>query len=290
MTFPFIGSSFYLIIHPFQMTLFLLKIKHQTSSHHPSNSQTSSPHLPSSHLPIVHRKSFHPNIFPFPIKTYIPKTPENVYLCQTMQKQAAQINRMAVVVTAAGFSGRMGIPKAALAFDEKFTFAEQITQTFLKAGVAKVVLVVNADGMKQLKKSLFLQEEEKVEQVFNPFPEKERFFSLQTGLKTLTGFQAVFLHNVDNPFVNTETIRQLTNCFRPGGFVVPRHNHHGGHPILIAQEIVRDLTAFPDSTINLRAFLSRYPKIHCPVNDDRIHININTAKEYTRYFGKPPRL
>ena len=197
---------------------------------------------------------------------------------------------MAVVVLAAGFSGRMGMLKAALAFDDKTTFAEKIAQTFLDAGVGKVVFVLNSKGMNLLKKSSFLSKEKKVTFVLNPFPEKERFFSVKTGMKKLTGFQAVFLHNVDNPFVCKTTISKLTNCLQPDSFVIPRYAGRGGHPILLSQKIVRDLAFSREETINLRVFLSKYSPVFCPVHDEQIRVNINTAEEYARYFGRFPRL
>ncbi len=193
------------------------------------------------------------------------------------------------LIPAAGFSGRMGIPKVALAFDQKRTFAEKIVESYLEAGVQQVVLVVNRKGRAALEKKQCRFDEARVRIVLNPFPERGRFFSIQTGLKFLQDFRAVFLQNIDNPFVRPETLWQIAARYEPGSYVVPQYNGGGGHPVLLSQKIISALVSFPDKKANLRDFLHGYRKVPCPVDRDEILININSPDAYRHYFNSPPR-
>jgi len=112
------------------------------------------------------------------------------------------LQNSAVVILAAGFSGRMGIPKLSLPFDEKQTFTEKIISTYLTAGCKNIVLVVNRQGNEVLRQQTDFLTESNVSVVLNTFPQRERFYSLQLGLKLLDGFRAVFVQNIDNPFVH----------------------------------------------------------------------------------------
>ncbi len=193
---------------------------------------------------------------------------------------------MAAVVLSAGFSGRMGRPKWSLPFDERQTFIEKITEVYLRAGCGRVVLVLNPDGITAMEKRGLFTGNKRVVPVSNPFPEKERFFSVQTGLKALRGYPAVFLQNIDNPFVTSDILFCLAGSFRAGAYVVPQYGSRNGHPILLSKEIAGDLVSLPDEKENLRHFLREYPKIFCPVQDESILLNINTPEEYHRVFGK----
>jgi len=194
----------------------------------------------------------------------------------------------AVVILAAGFSGRMGIPKLALPFDEKQTFAQKIIRTYQAAGCAKAVLVINRQGEEILQQKKTFLIEETISVVLNLYPSRERFYSLQTGLKAAGGFRAVFVQNIDNPFVTVLLLQQLAAVFEPDKWVVPRYNGHGGHPVLLSRKIVRDIVHLPGYGYNLRDFLQSYPQINCPVNDESILANINSPETYRIYFGKDP--
>lgn len=196
------------------------------------------------------------------------------------------LQNSAVVILAAGFSGRMGVPKLSLPFDENQTFTEKIINTYLTAGCKNIVLVVNRQGKEMLKQQKDFPAKSNVSMVLNAFPERERFYSLQTGLKLLDGFHSVFVQNIDNPFVHPRLLQKLAEAFEPDTFVVPHYNGHGGHPVLLSGKIVRDIKTFKNIRKNLRDFLRAYPKNNCPVTDEKILVNINSPEEYRKYFGK----
>jgi len=191
-----------------------------------------------------------------------------------------------VLILAAGFSGRMGVPKLSLPFDENRTFAAKIIQTYQSAGCEKIVVVVNRQGREFLQSQESFFAESNISVVFNTFPERERFYSLLTGLKTLNDERPVFIQNIDNPFVEPALLLRLVNAFEPEAFVVPYYNGHGGHPVLLSGKIVNNLLASSDYRQNLRDFLQAYPKISCAVEDKKILININSLQEYREYFEK----
>ncbi len=196
------------------------------------------------------------------------------------------LKEYAVLILAAGFSGRMGIPKLSLPFDENRNFATKIIHTYRSAGCKNIALVVNRQGQELLNEQKTLSAGSNISVVLNAYPERERFFSLQTGLKTFQTGTPVFIQNIDNPFVESTLLYKLANALKPGTFVVPRYNGHGGHPVLLSSKIVHDLTTFPDYRQNLRDFLQKYPKISCPVEDEKIFVNINSPEEYRKFFGK----
>jgi len=202
-----------------------------------------------------------------------------------MTTNKKNLKDFSVLILAAGFSGRMGIPKLSLHFDRNQTFVTKIIRSYQSARCKKMVVVVNRQGQEFLKRQKYFSAESNISVVFNTFPERERFYSLQIGLKTLNDGTPVFIQNIDNPFVEPELLLRLVNVFEPEAFVAPCYKGHGGHPVLLSGKIVSDLVASPDYRQNLRDFLQIYPKINCPVEDEKILVNINSPKEYRKYFG-----
>jgi molybdenum cofactor cytidylyltransferase len=193
----------------------------------------------------------------------------------------------AVLILAAGYSGRMGMPKAFLPYDANRTFLEKIVSEYLTFGCTPVSVVLNKQGM-ELYEKLPLQQKENIIAILNPAPEKERFFSVQTGLKALNFKGSVFLHNVDNPFLTRDILEALASASKENIYVVPTYHEDGGHPILLSQEIVKALIETSDYEQNLRVFLESYDQIHVSVNDPNILTNINSKEEYEKFFRKLP--
>ncbi len=200
-----------------------------------------------------------------------------------MNGPGQKLENCAALILAAGYSGRMGVPKIFLPFDEHRTFLEKITLEYLTFGCSPVGIVMNAKNLVIYEKMHF-EHKDKIRTVLNPAPEKERFFSLQTGLKALNPTGAVFLHNVDNPFLEQQLLQALVEVSKAHAYVFPMYHGKGGHPILLSQEIVKALIETQDYNQNLKVFLQSYSKINVPVNDPKILANINSPEEYERYF------
>ncbi len=201
-----------------------------------------------------------------------------------MKSQNARSLTVSALILAAGNSGRMGKLKAFLPFDNEWCFLERIVREFFEFGVQKLAVVLNLAGMNAFEKLNFPQKS-RVHAVLNAYPERERFYSLQTGLKALPTDKPVFIHNVDNPFVQKADLAKLIKLIRQNTYVVPTFKNKGGHPILISPEIARDLVSTDDYSQNLKYFLHQYTKTRVDVNNEKILININSPNDYERYFG-----
>ena len=190
------------------------------------------------------------------------------------------------VILAAGLSERMGTPKFMLNFDDTRTFLDKIIETFLDFGCDQIVVTMNSSGIK------FIEEKnisypEIVQIVLNPNPEFERFYSIKTGLKSLSKQQNTFIQNIDNPFVNKKILRILSKSLMQNNYCVPVHEDKGGHPVLLSKNIVINLITEKSHKLNFREFLKSYSKNKVETADKRIFANINTEEEYKSYFKNP---
>ena len=190
-----------------------------------------------------------------------------------------------VLILAAGTSGRMGRLKAFLPFDQHRCFLEKIIDEYFDFGISELIVVLNDNGMRTFEKMNF-KKKPAVKAVLNAYPEKERFFSVQTGLAALSALDAVFLHNVDNPFINKEVLHKLLKHIAPETYVVPVFDNSGGHPVLLSKEIVSNLISVSDYTLNLKTLLHRYATTRIPVDDEMILVNINTPEDYEYYVKR----
>ncbi len=189
-----------------------------------------------------------------------------------------------VVILAAGRSGRMGEPKFALRFNDEKIFLEEIVGQYLAFGCKEIVVVMNGDGKKLFDKlNLRLPGIAKI--VINSHPEYERFFSLKTGLNSLANSNNVFIHNIDNPFVDEDALKLLFKYAGKHDYCVPVYKDRGGHPVLLSGKVVEAILREDDSGINFRDFLKRYDGRTVGVETDKILVNINTPNDYREYFS-----
>lgn len=195
----------------------------------------------------------------------------------------SETNKPVALILAAGTSKRMKKLKPFLSYDENRTFLDKILFSFFTFGCQEAWIVLNKQGMEQASGENYYKN---VHLVMNEHPEKERFHSLQTGLKHIAENTPVFLHNADNPFISQITLEQLWNAYHANGVVIPEFIDKGGHPILLAPEIVRDVVNEDNEKLLLNEFLKKYEQFRIPVTNPEILVNINTTEEYQKYFGK----
>jgi molybdenum cofactor cytidylyltransferase len=190
-----------------------------------------------------------------------------------------------VVVLAAGVSTRMGKPKFLLKFDRDSYFLENIIKGYRSFGTREVIVVVNDTGSSYLNEHEIYKESE-IKIVVNHHPEWDRFFSLKTGLKSLKNKkQQVFVHNVDNPFVNLTVLEAMAEKSTESDFISPAFHGKGGHPILISEKVVNEVVTEKHDALNLKEFLRRYSKYSVEVDDENILVNINTPEDYKNIIG-----
>ena len=192
-------------------------------------------------------------------------------------------SNFSVVILSAGNSSRMGVPKLGLKYSEKTTFLENILEKYLLYGCNEIVVVVNQQSEKYIKKNKVVFPEN-VKIVINKNLELDRFYSVKIGLQSLEKKQATFIVNVDNPFVDREIIYALLNEISNADFVYPSYLGKGGHPVLLSQKIVNDIVNENKNHFNFKDYLQKYSKKIVEVNNEMVLVNINTLEEYNRYF------
>jgi len=195
------------------------------------------------------------------------------FCCADMEN----INQYGVLILAAGKSHRMGMPKMLLPFDKNRSFLDVIVEGYRNIGCKRIVVVVNERDRPLLDKYV---EGAEYKVVVNSYPERQRFFSIRLGMAALKSMDAVFLHNVDNPFVDRKLLLNMQKELREDEYVVPVFKGKGGHPILLSNNIVHLIAHYPDSSINFKKFLSEFTRTDVATGNKQILININTAEQY----------
>jgi len=124
------------------------------------------------------------------------------------------IDQPAVVILAAGISERMGNQKSSLPFSEEETFLDHIIHVYQKFVVSEIIIVVNESFDPET-----ISHDDSIKVIVNDKLEYGRFYSVQLGLKELKS-SAVFIQNIDNPFVNTGLLMSLQKGIGLADFAV----------------------------------------------------------------------
>ncbi len=189
------------------------------------------------------------------------------------------------LILAAGKSSRMGKPKFALKFNKKLTFLEEIISCYTRFCCQEIVIVMNEIGKDYLQ-SQAIELSENCTIILNSHLEWERFYSVKLGLQALKLKTPAFIHNVDNPFVNSELLDDMFRLSTTSDYIVPVYKNRGGHPILLSQKIINDLILEEKNDLILSNFLHQYDKKKYEVADASVLININTPELYQTFFNK----
>ncbi len=200
-----------------------------------------------------------------------------------MPKTSDHHKKTSALILAAGNSARMGKPKFMLKFDENHTFLEKIIKGYQNFGCIEIIVVLNPSGDEILKqyKSKIVENEHII---INPNPERERFFSIKTGLKAFRNPENVFIHPVDNPFVNKNVLELLFQKSGNSDYQVPEYQGKGGHPILISKNVIERICNSTETDINSKIFLKQFIQLRVNVDAPEILININNLDDYKSFF------
>ncbi|MFQ5670541.1 MAG: NTP transferase domain-containing protein [Acidobacteriota bacterium] len=187
------------------------------------------------------------------------------------------------VVLAAGFSRRMGVPKALLRIGHE-TFLGHWLAGLESAGVGQVRVILGRDAA-AIRSRHPLPEDQVV---VNPAPERGMLSSLLAGLDRLSpALPGVLLCPVDHPCVSPGEIRALLARLSPGRVVVPVHDGRRGHPVLFARELFHELRAAPPGVGArwvVRADPGRVVEVPCGPG---VLVNIDTPADYRRLAELP---
>ena len=151
----------------------------------------------------------------------------------------APCDEIAGVILAAGEGRRIGQTKALIKTDGE-TFLERIVGN-LKAAGCKPILVVGGADYEAVKTEA---DRLKIRSVHNTKWESGQFSSLKAGFSSLEmDFCGAVVALVDHPFVAKQTYDDLIRAFNQFNqrIVMPIHNHHRGHPLVIPRAVIREV-------------------------------------------------
>ena len=208
------------------------------------------------------------------------------------------------VITAAGFSRRMGRPKGLLVWEGK-SLLERMAEAAEQAGLSRPSVVVGAHR-EQIEPELRRLD---LAPVFNPLYERGRFTSVRVAARWALdacreddlpptrkpsgraleagGAGGLLLWPVDCPGVLAETLRVLAAAAAesPAANIVPSCENRGGHPVVLCAETLRRVAASGDDA-NLRELMhgASGGRRMVPVADQGVLENLNTPEEYEAFL------
>lgn len=189
----------------------------------------------------------------------------------------------AVLLLAGGLSSRMGQHKCLLPFTHSQSFIEHIAAVYGGLAPACMLLVANQD-MLPFQGQLPLMCRHGLQVLANHDPKLGRLHSVQVGLAAIPAHLSVLIHNTDNPFVRLSTIAKLLASNPERGYVSPRYQGQGGHPILLSPAAVQAVKR-ANKAVTLRDVLRRLHRLDLEVDDEGVLCNINTPDDYVAHFG-----
>lgn len=191
--------------------------------------------------------------------------------------------KFSAIILAAGKSSRMGFQKLMLMHSNEQTFLERFITEYNDMGCSEIVVVVNKEGSKAIEeKEMKLPANVKL--ILNNYTDWGRFYSLKIAAKNLEHKGPVFMHNIDNPFVNQELLKALAENLGEADFIAPTYMGRGGHPILISAGFAAKIANESNCKLNLKEYLAQYNKKKMEVKHEHILLNINTQEEYKKWL------
>lgn len=186
--------------------------------------------------------------------------------------------RVAAVVTAAGFSLRMGSHKALLDWYGKPLLQHQ---TDALAGFGEVIVVLGHEA-ERIQAGVRLGTNCRV--VVNPSYPEGRASSLRAGFEAIASSpEAVLVVGVDQPF-DPDTLAHLLAAMEPEtAIALPVADGRRGHPALFAGPLLDELRAITEEGEGLRAVVRSHPVREVAVAD--CFLDLNRPEDYARALG-----
>lgn len=200
---------------------------------------------------------------------------------------------IAGVILAAGYSVRMGRPKALLPMGPSATtFLERVVETLRQAGLEPVIVVVGTDAapIRGAAETAGLP----VQIVENPDPARGQLSSLLVALGALdrSEVEAVLVAPVDQPLVSADTVRKVIDAYQRtrAPVVRPAHGARHGHPVILDRSVFEELR-LADVSLGAREVIRahRAAAVDVPVDDEGAFVDIDTRADYERVFGRLPQ-
>lgn len=184
----------------------------------------------------------------------------------------------AVLITAAGFSGRMGVSKALLKWNHELNFLQKIISSYSAFGCNEIIVCLNEEVFAAVSEI----SAPNVQFIVNPHPEMERMYSIQLGMKAIKNASYCFIQAVDNPFINTIILEEIYHQKTSENYITPTYHDQSGHPILINKSIIEHICHIEFNHQNLKDVLHKFQRKKIAVEHSEILININTMDDYRK--------
>lgn len=187
------------------------------------------------------------------------------------------------VILAAGEGVRMGAPKALLEYAPGESFLRHLARLFAAAG-CEVLAVLGHEAAR------IEAGHPDIRAIRNERWREGQLSSACLGIARAleTGTALILVHPVDMPTIAPATVQMLLSRPTERRAAVPVFRGSPGHPLLLpagcAEAILRA------SAATLEAAVSSVGTEELPVDDPGVALNVNTAEDYQRAFGRPPRL
>lgn len=181
------------------------------------------------------------------------------------------------IVLAAGFSTRMGSPKALLDWGGQTLLGYDVEQ-LRAAGVDEVIVVVghrSDDVRRAIRRS-------DCRVMNNPAYHTGRSGSLRLGAKAVNrDADAIIVANVDQPRP-ADFYRELIASFDPASAAtLPEFEGHHGHPVIVAGRLREELMAANEESRGLAGVLRNHAsELTSYQSTDLCLLDINTPEEY----------
>jgi molybdenum cofactor cytidylyltransferase len=187
---------------------------------------------------------------------------------------------IAAILLAAGRSRRMGRPKLVLPFGDRCVIG-RIVDELARSDVEEIFVVTGPDRH-LVERAL---EGSRVRWVTNPSPESEMLDSARCGVRALPDHATCAMVVLgDQPGVTAELINRLIAAHRQTGrsLVLPVHNGHRGHPLLIGTCHREEILTRHDN-VGLRGLLQQHAGeiLEVPVDSPWLLEDMDEPADYT---------
>ncbi len=183
----------------------------------------------------------------------------------------------ACVILAAGRGKRMGGRNKALLVFQGKTFLQSIASQCVAAGIDEVVVVVAEPHLAETRAAA---ESLGLRWVCNETPEDGMASSVAKGFAyALREFRADFcwLWPVDVPAVSSQVLSNLSKRRLAASVVIPSQGKRGGHPVLVARSIWRELAECAGEPEGARSVFRRDPErvVRVPVDAESVRLDVD---------------
>ena len=194
---------------------------------------------------------------------------------------------IAAVVPAAGRSVRMGQPKLLMEFDGESLIHRVVTA--LRHGGAERIIVVTPAGAPEAAAIAAEAAGAGAELLVPDAQPAEMRDSVELGLAVLDADPrpiCVLLAPGDVPGISADLVARLVDAARthPGRIVIPTHEGHRGHPIVLPWEIALGIRDIPDDAgINVLVASHRDLVLELPVSAPGAIVDVDTPEDVERW-------